>query len=1111
MERINKPSNLPDCKIINTLIAKSNTKIDYEFDYIHQLEEFRKIIAIEVSSINLLFPEYTPHDEKYHLKRLFYVADQLLGDDIIENMNATELFLLALSLYGHDWGMAVSEEEKKFILSTDTFDTSTNLNLLDDEKNRITKFCKIKNQEVSNLGIEEWQEYVRLTHAFRSGQRIKNHFESISSGIADFGSRICEGHWLDFDIIDDHISYPTDASIHRETVNVKALTVYVRLIDLLDLGEDRTPYVLWKFVAPRNKYSKLEWSKHRALQPVTFPKYQQGRSIQVDGSTDNQDVYMSILDLKRYVDDQFRHCSDILNRVNHKYHKLDITHIDWRIASRGFEPVAIQFEFDRSRMFDILGDEIYQSNPYVFVRELIQNAIDAIRMRLEILEKLDLSFNPKISINIREDKDHHVVEISDNGIGMDEYIIRNYLTIAGKSYYRSSDFKKEGLKMDPISRFGIGVLSCFMCADYIEVNTLKDPNTTKNQDHIEISIPSKENYFKIRKNYSTLTTGTTFKVFLIKDRLPIDTDTKSRITFNVTEYLKNIAGFVKYPISINENGEKAIVTNPNIIGDSSSTQLRIKYDFPIDKAILPQNKDVTQEYFVEKKINLKDDLNLDQFDGCLTYLLPKSDNIDIENVGRSWPTNEVKLVNFKNEIEKKTIKWNREWISFERGNHMNKDKFSIPSRCYKVYMDGILIQDISAPQIDLTTADEITLSRSSFSLTDSFVNPQLIVNIPKPLGLKIDLARTSIESSERWDRQIWLAFYKYLENSVIKDIKLKEPKEKLLGLAKLITFYKVSISTVLDFLISDLKYPLPSISSSGELTFQAFEGNKLKSIKIAPEELKDEFIDLIQASYIDFKSYDGILKLWKGETVVANLKGFEYRESIPASISNLSRLTKEFIRRHYYLDSVEFIYFPLGSKFPLAQQVLSIIPEGKDKTVDTDKVIKMDIDSIDEFSCSLLNKFLKEELYSFPALAKFKTSYKSKSFYGFKYLNINDVKIRCLIKLCVSVITAKNKKNVSEEVSGKLIDMINDLGFIKSNSSDMKIKLDIFNSHISKIYQEAQTEGIINANLKLSSEFNFSDFVTNSIKIEKITNSFTPSSYFNNQLKKYKKKIEKNA
>src|SRR5437016_3440016 len=145
MEKINKPAELPDCKIINTLIEKANSKTDYEFDYVNQLELIRKKVSIEVSRINLLFPEYTPHDEKYHLKRLFFVADDLLGDALIENMNVTELFLLSVSLYAHDWGMAISDEEKKYILSGCNDALPSSNSLLDDEKNRIKEFCKSKN------------------------------------------------------------------------------------------------------------------------------------------------------------------------------------------------------------------------------------------------------------------------------------------------------------------------------------------------------------------------------------------------------------------------------------------------------------------------------------------------------------------------------------------------------------------------------------------------------------------------------------------------------------------------------------------------------------------------------------------------------------------------------------------------------------------------------------------------------------------------------------------------------------------------------------------------------------------------------------------------------
>lgn len=1102
MEKINKPEGLPDCKIINELIVKANRKTDYEFNYVNQLEEIRKIISIEVSRINLLFPEYTPHDEQYHLKRLFYVADQMLGEEIIESMNVTELFLLSVSLYAHDWGMAMSEEEKTYILTGCNELTSPTVNLLDDEKIRIREFCRIKNIELEKIELEDWKEYVRLTHAFRSGMRIKNYFESSSTGIAEFASRICEGHWLDFDIIDDYTSYPTDASIHREIVNIKALTIYVRLIDLLDLGEDRTPFVLWKFVAPRNKFSKLEWAKHRALQSVTFPQYQLARSIQVEGSTDDQNVYMSIMDLKRYVDEQFRQCSDILNRINHSYHKLNISHIDWRIASRGFEPVAIQFEFDRNRMFDILGDEIYQSNPYVFIRELLQNAIDAIEMRTEILEKKDLRFNPKIKIQISEDDNCYTVQITDNGIGMDEYIIRNYLAVAGKSYYRSSDFQKEGLKMDPISRFGIGVLSCFMTADYIEIETFKDPNTTKKQDYLKIAIPSKENYFKINKNTEIFNIGTTFKVFVIKNKLPINKETGNRIDFNITEYLKKTAGFVKYPISIIEKSVESFINNPNVSGVSSSSEFKIDYKFPIEKAILPQNKIATEEYFVEKKFYLKSDLNLTTFDGCITYLLPKSESIDIINDGYSWPISEVQIIDYKSgNLKNKKIKWNDEWISFNNYSY-TKDKTAIPDRSYSVFMDGILIQEITPPKIELNKKDDTDLKKYyKQSMPDSFVNPQLIVNIPKPVGMKIDLARTNIETTEKWDSPIWNAFFEYLKNNVVKDILLKQPKDKLLSLAKLITFYKLTEKIIIEYFILNLKYPIPSISNQGLLIFQDLDPSKQSLIKLAPYEFSGEFYKLLESNYIEYKTYDGILNLWRGEAII-NFNNVGHFNKLPASLSNMSNLTKSYINKNYYIDSIEFVTSPIGEKFPLAQEILKIKPDNNYPKLIPSEIHKINLDTIDNYSYTVLNDLLKDKFDSFPILVKFSTPYESKMFYAFKYLNIDCKLIKYFVKICISVIKAKEEMSISKEIIGNLFDMINEIQFINSYYSSIeKIKIIEFNSQINEIFEEASKHKIIDNDSFIKSEITIDDFIENSVSFDKKSESFNA----NFELKKHLK------
>lgn len=112
----------------------------------------------------------------------------------------------------------------------------------------------------------------------------------------------------------------------------------------------------------------------------------------------------------------------------------------------------------------LAGRSIY-SQPETFARELIQNALDAINTRLEV----DQDFTPLIEIRLGEERGQQYFEISDNGSGMDEYILERYLTTAGRSFYVSDDYK---LSYQPISQFGIGFLSCFMLGKHIVVDTM---------------------------------------------------------------------------------------------------------------------------------------------------------------------------------------------------------------------------------------------------------------------------------------------------------------------------------------------------------------------------------------------------------------------------------------------------------------------------------------------------------------------------------------------------------------------------------------------------------------------------------------------------------------
>ena len=563
-------NKLPPSQLIAVLKKKSDSRTDVEFDYISELNNLRNRIGAEVRFINQLFPEYTPHDEEYHLSRLFHVADILIEAKRYENLNASELFVLACGLYGHDWGMAVSEPERDYIVSGSVpsgFSVS-DFALLHDEHDAFRRFAKdagLEADEIKKNGIsvEIWREYVRKTHALRSGARLRHYFQDVASDVGEAAARVAEGHWLNIEDLEDSRRFPTNFSVLLENIDLAAIAIYVRLVDLLDIGHDRTPYIIWKFVAPRNAYSKMEWEKHRALQPITCPPYLKGRIIVVDGSTDDHEVFAALEDLHNYCDKQLRESLDLLSRVADERDLLDVYHIEWRVVANGFDPVLVRFEFDRERVFEILSNEIYQGDAYVFLRELLQNSIDAIRTRRELLQRAGImpqSFG-LIKVDVQHQSNGDITIIwTDDGIGIDEHVLRNYLAVAGRSYYQSKDFEHQGLSFDPISKFGVGILSCFMACDVIEIETQKDPYASSTMTTpLRVRIPSVTGQFRVEKTLPhDFNIGTRIRLLIDGKNLPEGFE-----DLDVTRYLGIIGGFTEFPILIFEKGRRSVVLRPD--------------------------------------------------------------------------------------------------------------------------------------------------------------------------------------------------------------------------------------------------------------------------------------------------------------------------------------------------------------------------------------------------------------------------------------------------------------------------------------------------------------------------------------------------------------------
>jgi molecular chaperone HtpG len=118
--------------------------------------------------------------------------------------------------------------------------------------------------------------------------------------------------------------------------------------------------------------------------------------------------------------------------------------------------VSNTFQVDLRGIVDLLSHHLYAS-PRVYVRELLQNAVDAITA----------ADNSTTGV-VRIETGDTTLRIADNGIGLTEAQVHELLATIGRSSKRDElGFARHEF----LGQFGIGLLSCFLVADEIRVHT----------------------------------------------------------------------------------------------------------------------------------------------------------------------------------------------------------------------------------------------------------------------------------------------------------------------------------------------------------------------------------------------------------------------------------------------------------------------------------------------------------------------------------------------------------------------------------------------------------------------------------------------------------------
>ena len=417
------------------------------------------------------FPTFTLHDGT-HLAGVCKWMIRLLGDKK-DDLTVEEAAMLVMVACCHDIGMSVSDDQRK--------ELEAELATGDYTEVWLEYFRKYPGDEVayheSHTVTEEMlRKYIRENHSRRIGEQLTHEWPDalIQRGIhRETLIRVCESHGKSLSELIDLIPL-ADCDLNM-------CVVLLRLADLLDYDAARAPERLFRHLgldhsetaeqklSQEEKISQREWKKNSS---GYFGEIRD-RCIPYIACFKDPQTEHEVKEYLAWLKSELLLCNEFLSRFSKRWQSLELPRsVDDKnknnIVRSGYEAGDFHLTMDQDRILELLTGENLYSEPGVFVRELLQNAIDAVLTR----RRLDPGFGEKdgkiIVHTWMDDEGYGWFRIEDDGIGMDEHIIKDYFLKVGRSYYTSDEYKAATIhkvrdtNFTPTSRFGIGILSCFM-------------------------------------------------------------------------------------------------------------------------------------------------------------------------------------------------------------------------------------------------------------------------------------------------------------------------------------------------------------------------------------------------------------------------------------------------------------------------------------------------------------------------------------------------------------------------------------------------------------------------------------------------------------------------
>lgn len=472
-------------------------------------KDFRSRVALLLQQIQSELPLLTLHDIT-HVDALWRIASEIAGPDY--PMNPAEAFILGGAFLLHDaahcraaypggineirqtieWRDAAAQRQynsEQLMEGTEAFQSVLfdTLRVLHPRQARKLSFaCWPAKPGDKPLHLFPHDE-LRDAYGHVIGEIAQSHWSSYQE-LESFARRI--------------IAAPIYLAPANWTVSVLKVAVLLRVADAAHIDAKRAPRLLLAIHQPQN-ISREHWLFQARLNQ---PRCERGwRELLFTGSPfppDEQDAWWLAYDAARLVDHELAAAHHLLR--DYQIEPLAVQEVagirspeafSYHVPTENWHPVnaSLRISDIKSVVERFGGAKLYGDEPYLALRELLQNARDAV-FACRAIGYLD-EVEGSIEVELEELDGADWLHVTDTGIGMSRYVLTQVLLDFGRSLWRDSSLRSEwpGLAasgFDAVGRFGIGFFSVFMLGEHVKIVTRRcDPHSSDTESQWVLEFP----------------------------------------------------------------------------------------------------------------------------------------------------------------------------------------------------------------------------------------------------------------------------------------------------------------------------------------------------------------------------------------------------------------------------------------------------------------------------------------------------------------------------------------------------------------------------------------------------------------------------------------------